>query len=43
MKIYIFDSINGVVARIPAKNIDDAIIRFKKFYPHRSFSCVYEQ
>ena len=44
MKTYIFfDTISGIVARITAKNIDDAITQFEKFYPHRSFCCVYER
>ena len=43
MKIYVFDSINGVVIRKAAKSIDEAIAWFKATYPTRTFSCVYEQ
>ena len=43
MKIYVFDSINGVVIRKAAKSIDEAIAWFKATYPTRAFSCVYEQ
>ena len=43
MRIYVFDSINGVVARKAAKSIDEAIAWFKATYPTRTFSCVYEQ
>ena len=43
MKIYVFDSINAVVARKAAKSIDEAIAWFKATYPTRTFSCVYEQ
>lgn len=43
MKIYVFDGINGVVARKAAKSMDEAIAWFHATYPHRSFSCVYEQ
>ena len=43
MKIYVFDSINGVVARKAEKSMDDAIAWFKATYPTRAFSCVYEQ
>ena len=43
MKIYVFDGINGVIARKAAKSIDDAIAWFKETYPTRAFSCVYEQ
>ena len=43
MKIYVFDTINGVVIRKAAKSIDEAIAWFKKTYPTRAFSCVYEQ
>ena len=43
MKIYVFDTINGVVIRKAAKSIDEAIAWFKETYPTRAFSCVYEQ
>ena len=43
MKIYVFDTINGVVIRKAAKSIDEAIAWFKETYPTRTFSCVYEQ
>ena len=43
MKIYVFDTINGVVIRKAAKSIDKAIAWFKETYPTRAFSCVYEQ
>ena len=43
MKIYVFESINGVVAHKAAKSIDEAIAWFKTTYPTRTFSCVYEQ
>ena len=43
MKIYVFDTINGIVIRKAAKSIDEAIAWFKETYPTRAFSCVYEQ
>ena len=43
MKIYVFDTINGVVIRKAAKSTDEAIAWFKETYPTRAFSCVYEQ
>ena len=43
MKIYVFDTINGVVIRKAAKSIDEAIAWFKETYPTRAFSCIYEQ
>ena len=43
MKIYVFDTINGVIIRKAAKSIDEAIAWFKETYPTRAFSCVYEQ
>ena len=43
MKIYVFDTINGVVIHKAAKSIDEAIAWFKETYPTRTFSCVYEQ
>ena len=43
MKIYVFDTINGVVIRKAANSIDEAIAWFKETYPTRAFSCVYEQ
>lgn len=43
MKIYVFDGINGVIARKAARSMEEAIEWFKEVYPHRSFSCVYEQ
>ena len=43
MRIYVFVSIFGVVARKAAKSIDEAIAWFKATYPTRTFSCVYEQ
>lgn len=43
MKIYVFDTINGVIIRKAAKSIDKAIAWFKETYPTRAFSCVYEQ
>ena len=43
MKIYVFDSVNGVIVRKAAKSMDDAIAWFKVTYPTRTFSCVYEQ
>lgn len=42
-KIYVFDGINGVIARKAAKSMDDAIAWFKATYPHKTYSCVYEQ
>ena len=43
MKIYVFETINGIVIRKAAKSIDEAIAWFKETYPTRVFSCVYEQ
>ena len=43
MKIYVFDTINGVVIRKAANSMDEAIAWFKETYPTRAFSCVYEQ
>ena len=43
MKIYVFDTINGVIIRKAAKSIDEAIAWFKETYPTWAFSCVYEQ
>ena len=43
MRIYVFETINGVVIRKAAKSTDEAIAWFKKTYPTRAFSCVYEQ
>ena len=43
MKIYVFETINGVVIRKAAKSIDEAIAWFKEIYPTRTFSFVYEQ
>ena len=43
MKIYVFETINGVVIRKAAKSMDEAIAWFKETYPTRAFSCVYEQ
>ena len=42
-KIYVFDGINGVIARKAAKSMDDAIAWFKATYPYKTYSCVYEQ
>ena len=43
MRIYVFETINGVVIRKAAKSTDEAIAWFKETYPTRAFSCVYEQ
>lgn len=43
MRIYVFETINGVVIRKAAKSTDEAIAWFKEIYPTRAFSCVYEQ
>ena len=43
MRIYVFETINGVVIRKAAKSIDEAIAWFKETYPTRALSCVYEQ
>ena len=43
MRIYVFETINGVVIRKAAKSTDKAIVWFKETYPTRAFSCVYEQ
>ena len=43
MKIYVFETINGVIIRKAAKSTDEAIAWFKETYPTRTFSCVYEQ
>ena len=43
MRIYVFETINGVVIRKAAKSTDEAIAWFKETYPTRVFSCVYEQ
>ena len=43
MRIYIFETINGIVIRKAAKSTDEAIAWFKGTYPTRAFSCVYEQ
>ena len=43
MKIYVFDTINGVIIRKAASSMDEAITWFKETYPTRAFSCVYEQ
>ena len=43
MRIYVFETINGVVIRKAAKSTDEAIAQFKETYPTRAFSCVYEQ
>ena len=43
MKIYVFDTINGVIIRKAAKSIDEAITWFKETQPTQAFSCVYEQ
>ena len=43
MRIYVFETINGVVIRKAAKSTDEAIAWFKETYPTRAFSCVYGQ
>ena len=43
MRIYVFETINGVVIRKAAKSTDEAIAWFKETYPTRAFSYVYEQ
>lgn len=43
MKVYVFDGINGVVAKISKPTMELAIQWFKRTYPHRTYSCVYEQ
>ena len=43
MRIYVFETINGVVIRKAAKSTDEAIAWFKETYSTRAFSCVYEQ
>ena len=43
MRIYVFETTNGVVIRKAAKSIDEAIAWFKETYPTRAFSCIYEQ
>ena len=43
MRIYVFETINGVVIRKAAKSTDEAVAWFKETYPTRAFSCVYEQ
>ena len=43
MKIYVFDTINGVIIHKAANSMDEAVAWFKETYPTRAFSCVYEQ
>ena len=43
MKIYVFEYFDNMFCHIAAKSMDDAIAKFKKAYPTRTFSCVYEQ
>ena len=42
MKIYVFDTINGVVIRKAANSMDEAIAWFKETYKSRSFSFFYK-
>ena len=43
MRIYVFETINGVVIRKAARSTEEAITWFKETYPTRAFSCIYEQ
>lgn len=43
MKVYVFENIHGVVARVMKPTIAEAEQWFKKTYPHKTYSCVYEQ
>ena len=43
MKVYIFENIYGVVARVAKPTMEEAEKWFRKTYPHKTYSCIYEQ
>lgn len=43
MKTYVFDGISGVVARIEASSMDEAIKIFNCKYIGKCYGCIYEE
>ena len=43
MKIYVFENIYGVVAKVKKPTMELAEQWFKETYPHKTYSCIYEQ